>query len=64
MTGSILSFVDLLSAPRVVIEAALEPLVGTRLQPTGFPNLGAAEFIDPSGATSLIVQSTRGDGVG
>jgi CRISPR-associated protein Csb1 len=59
MTGSIVSLVGLLSAPRVVIEAALEPLVGTRLQPTGFPNLGAAEFIDPSGATSLIVESAQ-----
>ena len=37
-----------LAAPRVVVKAHLSPLIGTRFQPTGFPNLGAAEYQLPS----------------
>ncbi len=37
-----------LGAPRVVVKARLNPLIGTRFQPTGFPNLGAAEYQLPS----------------
>ena len=31
-------------APRVLIEAALKPVAGTRIQPTGFPDLGPATY--------------------
>jgi hypothetical protein len=44
MTTQPLDLTSALAAPRVVIEAELEPLIGSRIQPTGFPNLGAAEF--------------------
>lgn len=37
-----------LASPRVVLTARLRPLIGTRFQPTGFPNLGAAEYQLPS----------------
>jgi len=50
---------DLLSAPRVTVEAELEPLIGTRIQPTGFPNLGAAEFEVPSGQKYLLLESAQ-----
>lgn len=33
--------------PRVVLTAQLEPVVGSAFQPTGFPDLGAAEFERP-----------------
>lgn len=34
----------LAGAPRLLLEAELKPLQGTRFQPTGFPNLGAARY--------------------
>jgi|GEM_PF-4845589 len=33
---------------RQLFEIPLEPVVGSRFQPTGFPNLGAAEFDRPT----------------
>jgi CRISPR-associated protein Csb1 len=38
---------DLADAPRVVLHARLQPTVGSTFQPTGFPDLGAAEFQRP-----------------
>jgi len=32
------------NAPRLLIEAKLQPIAGTRFQPTGFPDLGAAQY--------------------
>ncbi len=43
---------------RTVLTVELEPLVGTRFQPTGFPDLGAAEF-GPSGQRTLLVESAQ-----
>jgi CRISPR-associated protein Csb1 len=37
----------LTGAPRVVVRAQLRPTVGSTFQPTGFPDLGAAEFQRP-----------------
>ena len=34
---------------RILLEATLHPAQGTRFQPTGFPDLGAATFRSPSG---------------
>ncbi len=34
--------------PRLLMEAELEPIQGTRFQPTGFPDLGAAEYEAPT----------------
>ncbi len=49
----------LLASPRLLIEAALTPLQGTRFQPTGFPNLGAAEFSLHDGTAMLLVESAQ-----
>lgn len=38
---------QLSSAPRLILRARLEPTVGSTFQPTGFPNLGPAEFERP-----------------
>ena len=40
---------------RTVLEAELKPLAGTLFQPTGFPDLGAAEF----GDNALLVESAQ-----
>ena len=45
--------------PRLLIEADLHPVQGTRFQPTGFPDLGAAEFKDPDGEDMLLVESSQ-----
>jgi CRISPR-associated protein Csb1 len=46
-------------APRLLIEATLKPLQGSRIQPTGFPNLGAATYKTPGGADMLLVESAQ-----
>ena len=42
-------------SPRLLIEALLKPLQGTRFQPTGFPNLGPAVFDEPGGTEQMIL---------
>lgn len=49
----------LAGATRLLIDAALTPSLGTTFQPTGFANLGAAEFQHPDGTRSLIVESVQ-----
>ena len=44
---------------RTVLAADLVPLAGSRLQPTGFPDLGAAEFETGDGRKALIVESAQ-----
>lgn len=44
---------------RTVLEVGLRPLAGTRLQPTGFPDLGAAEFETGDDRKALIVESAQ-----
>jgi CRISPR-associated protein Csb1 len=44
-----------MSTPRTVISVALEPVAGSLFQPTGFPDLGAAEF----GNKQLLVESAQ-----
>src|SRR5438067_1120536 len=50
-------------APRVLIEADLKPVAGTRIQPTGFPDLGPAVYDAPgdNGGTvpTLLVESAQ-----
>lgn len=43
---------------RVLIEARLKPMQGSRFQPTGFPDLGAAVFESKEGQT-LLVESAQ-----
>lgn len=47
------------TAPRLLLEAHLQPLQGTRFQPTGFPNLGAATYDGPNGERMLLVESAQ-----
>lgn len=53
----------LADAPRLLLEADLKPAQGSRFQPTGFPDLGAATFqgFDDSGASvdCLLVESAQ-----
>jgi CRISPR-associated protein Csb1 len=54
----------LLSAsPRILIEANLKPVAGTRIQPTGFPDLGPATYDAPgddgSPVPTLLVESAQ-----
>ena len=52
-------FKALKDKPRVLIEAALKPVAGTRIQPTGFPDLGPATYDDPDGTPTLLVESAQ-----
>lgn len=54
-----LDFASLATCPRLLIEAKLKPLQGTRFQPTGFPNLGAATYKSVDGAEMLLVESAQ-----
>lgn len=54
-----LDFSPLKDAPRLMIEAELKPLQGTRFQPTGFPNLGAARYTGPDDTEMLLVESPQ-----
>ncbi len=45
--------------PRILIEAALKPVAGTRIQPTGFPDLGPAVYDAPDGTPMLLVESAQ-----
>ena len=45
-------------AKRLPFKIPLDPLQGSRFQPTGFPSLGAATFQTANG-TSLLVESTQ-----
>src|SRR5262249_36865915 len=49
--------------PRIVMKAALKPVVGTRIQPTGFPDLGPATYEAPGEnggiVRTLLVESAQ-----
>ena len=47
------------STPRILIEADLIPVSGNRFQPTGFADLGAAEYSLPDGTKMLLVESSQ-----
>jgi len=47
------------NAPRLLLEAKLRPLQGTRFQPTGFPEIGAAQYEGPDGSQMLLVESAQ-----
>ncbi|MFQ5645153.1 MAG: type I-U CRISPR-associated RAMP protein Csb1/Cas7u [Thiogranum sp.] len=46
-------------SPRLLIEARLKPVQGSRFQPTGFPEIGAAEYDGPDGEKMLLVESAQ-----
>lgn len=47
------------SSPRLLIEAKLKPLAGTRFQPTGFPDLGAAQYKSADNIEMVLVESAQ-----
>lgn len=49
----------LANAPRLLLRAQLKPLQGTRFQPTGFPEIGAAQYDGPDGTPMLLVESAQ-----
>jgi CRISPR-associated protein Csb1 len=49
----------LANEPRLLIEVSLKPLQGTRFQPTGFPDLGAATYNLADGRQMLLVESSQ-----
>lgn len=49
----------IMQAPRLLLEAKLRPVAGDRFQPTGFADLGAAEYRRPGGTTMLLVESAQ-----
>lgn len=48
-------FPELQGPARFLLEAQLAPVQGTRFQPTGFPDLGAAEYRDPDGSGDVVL---------
>ncbi len=54
-----LIFSALADAPRLLLRAKLKPLQGTRFQPTGFPEIGAALYEGPDGTPTLLVESAQ-----
>jgi CRISPR-associated protein Csb1 len=52
-------FSALTHTPRLLIEARLKPLQGTRFQPTGFPEIGAAQYEGPDGTPMLLLESAQ-----
>ena len=50
----------LATSPRLLLEATLQPVQGTRFQPTGFPNLGHAVYDSPDGrGSTVLVESAQ-----
>lgn len=50
---------ELKNESRMLIEVPLRPIQGTRFQPTGFPDLGAATYTLADGTEMLLVESTQ-----
>ncbi len=54
-----MNFDSLNKEPRLLLEVALQPVQGSRFQPTGFPDLGAADYTAPGGTRMLLVESAQ-----
>jgi CRISPR-associated protein Csb1 len=54
-----MNFDTLAHAPRLLLHVPLQPVQGTRFQPTGFPDLGAAEYRTPDNRAMLLVESAQ-----
>ncbi|MGW0038020.1 type I-G CRISPR-associated RAMP protein Csb1/Cas7g [Gordonia sp. NPDC003376] len=48
-----------MASKRDIRKYVLEPVAGSRFQPTGFPDLGAATYDGPGGDTRLLVESVQ-----
>lgn len=51
--------IDLENESRLLVEATLKPVQTDRFQPTGFPDLGAAEYALEDGTKMLLVESAQ-----
>ena len=49
----------LIEGPRLLMDVKLKPTQGDRFQPTGFPEIGAAEFQRPDGTRMVLVESAQ-----
>lgn len=58
-----IEFEQVSAVPRLLLQAELRPVQGSRFQPTGFPDIGAAEYERPnpdgSRTPMLLVESTQ-----
>ena len=55
-----LDLTPLATEPRLLLEAELRPVQGSRFQPTGFPNLGPAVYSTPDGSgQTVLVESAQ-----
>lgn len=54
-----MNFQDIAKEARLLFEVDLKPAQGTRFQPTGFPNLGAATYKLHDGTEMLLVESAQ-----
>lgn len=54
-----MNLTSLKSTPRLLVTASLKPVLGTRFQPTGFPDLGPARYSTASGDEMLLVESAQ-----
>jgi CRISPR-associated protein Csb1 len=54
-----MNFKDLKGSPRLLMEVELEPIQGSRFQPTGFADLGAAVYQGPNNKRMLLVESAQ-----
>ncbi|MXY08164.1 MAG: type I-U CRISPR-associated protein Cas7, partial [Rhodothermaceae bacterium] len=45
----------LYNEPRLLIEASLRPIQGSRFQPAGFPNLGPSVYESPDGDGQIVL---------
>lgn len=54
-----MDFTTFQNESRILLEAELKPLQGTRFQPTGFPDLGPAAYKDADGNDMLLVESAQ-----
>lgn len=54
-----MDFQGLKNEPRLLMEAYLKPLQGTRFQPTGFPDLGAATYTLSDGTEMCLLESAQ-----
>ena len=52
-------YAKLKGEPRLLLEIEMEPVQGTRFQPTGFADLGAAVFERPDGKRMILVESAQ-----
>src|SRR5262249_9261408 len=53
------NFATLQQETRILIEARLRPIAGSRFQPTGFPDLGPAVYDTPDDKTTVLVESAQ-----